>query len=156
MSISARYTHTNLIARDWRRLANFYQQVFGCIPVPPERDLSGDWLDRATGLPQANIRGMHLRLPGHGETGPTLEIFCYNELCAEAPLPAVNRPGLAHLAFAVDDVPAARQAVLDAGGSDLGQLVHTEVPGVGLLTFIYVRDPEGNILELQQWTRRNT
>ena len=34
----ARYAHTNLIARDWRRLSDFYVRVFGCVPVPPERD----------------------------------------------------------------------------------------------------------------------
>ena len=41
MTITARYVHTNLIARDWRVLARFYQEVLGCVPVPPERDLSG-------------------------------------------------------------------------------------------------------------------
>jgi len=30
-----KYTHTNLVARDWRRLADFYIKVFGCTPVPP-------------------------------------------------------------------------------------------------------------------------
>ena len=68
-----KYTHTNLVARDWRRLADFYIKVFGCTPVPPERDLSGDWLDKATSLQDAHIRGVHLRLPGHGDAGPTLE-----------------------------------------------------------------------------------
>jgi predicted enzyme related to lactoylglutathione lyase len=33
-----RYVHTNLIARDWRKLAAFYQLVFGCLPVPPEME----------------------------------------------------------------------------------------------------------------------
>ena len=29
----ARYGHTNLVANDWRALAKFYQEVFGCVPV---------------------------------------------------------------------------------------------------------------------------
>jgi hypothetical protein len=37
----ARYGHTNLIARDWRRLATWYERLFGCVPVPPERDYAG-------------------------------------------------------------------------------------------------------------------
>ena len=32
--------------RDWRRLASFYEAVFGCTPVPPERDYSGDLAER--------------------------------------------------------------------------------------------------------------
>ena len=38
MITGARYVHTNLIARDWRELARFYVEVFGCELVPPERD----------------------------------------------------------------------------------------------------------------------
>ena len=71
------FAHTNLIAKDWKRLAAFYREVFGCEPVPPERALSGQWLDRATGIEGAKISGIHLRLPGFGDSGPTLEIFEY-------------------------------------------------------------------------------
>jgi hypothetical protein len=35
--IRARFAHTNLVADDWRQLASFYEEVFGCIPLPPER-----------------------------------------------------------------------------------------------------------------------
>ncbi|MFN2155425.1 MAG: VOC family protein, partial [Anaerolineae bacterium] len=84
MPVRARYVHTNLVARDWRALAAFYERVFGCTPVPPERALSGPWLERATGLNEVQIRGVHLRLPGHGESGPTLEVFQYSDLAAAA------------------------------------------------------------------------
>jgi catechol-2,3-dioxygenase len=36
--IEARFGHVNLVARDWRRLADFYTRVLGCEFVPPERD----------------------------------------------------------------------------------------------------------------------
>jgi hypothetical protein len=75
MCIAAKYVHTNLIAEDWRALADFYQRVFGCVPVPPERDFQGEALEAGTGIPGAHLRGVHLRLPGWGEDGPTLEIF---------------------------------------------------------------------------------
>lgn len=66
MPMQARFAHINLIARDWQRLARFYEEVFGCVLVPPERDFSGLWLESATGVPGAHIRGAHLRLPGFG------------------------------------------------------------------------------------------
>jgi predicted enzyme related to lactoylglutathione lyase len=151
MTVEARFVHTNLIAQDWRRLARFYEQVFGCTPVPPERNLVGQWLEDATGVPGAEIRGIHLRLPGYGEEGPTLEIFQYNRR-AERPETAINRPGFAHLAFAVDDVEVARDAVIEAGGGTVGEVVSLEVPGAGRATFVYLTDPEGNIIELQRWS----
>ena len=48
MIAGAKYGHTNLIAKDWRSLARFYQEQFGCIPVPPERRFKGT-LTTATG-----------------------------------------------------------------------------------------------------------
>ena len=150
MAIQAKYVHTNLIARDWRSLAAFYESVFACTRVPPERDLSGDALERGAGVPGATLRGVHLRLPGCGPEGPTLEIFTYNAL-ANAQQPAANRPGFGHIAFAVSDVAAARDAVIAAGGSAHGDVV-TTAAGERQVTWAYVRDPEGNLIELQVWS----
>jgi predicted enzyme related to lactoylglutathione lyase len=147
-----KYAHTNLIAQDRQRLSSFYQEVFGCVPVPPERDLSGTWLDRATGIRGARISGLHLRLPGWGDDGPTLEIFQYDTMPEHPPV-TPNTPGFSHIAFAVDDVAAVVQAVFDQGGSAVGELTQREVPGVGRLTFQYVADPEGNIVEIQNWKK---
>jgi len=151
MTINARFVHVNLVAQDWKRLAEFYQEVFGCVPVPPERDLSGRWLDASTGIRDAHIRGVHLRLPGYGDDGPTLELFQYDHQL-QRPESAANRPGLGHIAFAVDDVEAARDAVIAAGGGTLGETVSVKIPGAGPITFVYATDPEGNIVELQAWS----
>ena len=150
MTLCARFVHTNLVARDWRALAAFYERVFGCRPMPPERDLAGQWLDDATGLREARIHGVHLRLPGHGDSGPTLEVFQYDEQLEPTPT-APNRPGLGHIAFAVDDVDAACAAIVRAGGSLVGEIVHVEIPGAGAIAFAYAADPEGNIIEVQRW-----
>ena len=149
--MKAKYKHTNIIARDWQALAQFYQVVFGCLAVPPKRELSGDWLDKGTGVKDARFAGAHLRLPGHGSDGPTLEIYQYSQSEPKPPA-AANREGIMHLAFEVDDVAEATNEVLRNGGNKLGEITSSEVEGVGLLTFVYLTDPEGNIIELQSWT----
>ena len=149
--INARFVHTNLIARDWRCLADFYQRVFGCVFVPPERDFKGEKLEAGTGIAGAALCGAHLRLPGYGEDGPTLEIFTYTPLANGSP-GAVNRPGFGHIAFTVDDVPAARSEVLAAGGQAVGEVVTLTIAGGARVTWCYVTDPEGNIIELQAWS----
>lgn len=146
----ARYGHTNLIARDWRRLAGFYERLFGCVLVPPERNYRGADLERGTGVAGAALRGVHLRLPGHGLDGPTLEIYTYESL-EDAPIPAVNRPGWGHLAFGVDDVESARATVLGNGGGSVGEVVTLSTAVGRRVTWCYVSDPEGNIVELQSW-----
>jgi len=145
-----RYGHTNLIARDWRKLAKFYTDLFGCTPVPPERDYAGPDLERGSGVPGATVRGVHLRLPGFGDEGPTLEIYTYS-LLADGPPPAVNRPGFGHVAFGVSSVEDARKAVLAAGGTPVGDVVTLTTATGARVTWCYVTDPEGNIVELQSW-----
>jgi YD repeat-containing protein len=147
----ARYGHTNLIAKDWRKLARFYQDVLGCVPVPPERHYDGEDLERGTGIHGAEVDGVHLRLPGHGADGPTLEIFTYTSL-AYRPTRSVNRPGFGHIAFMVDDVAAGREEVLRHGGSAVGDVVTLTAADGRRVTWTYLTDPEGNVIELQAWS----
>ena len=145
-----RYAHTNIVARDWKALALFYIKAFGCKRKLPERNLRGAWLDKATSLKGAQIQGIHLKLPGCGVGGPTLEIFQYSRQ-ERGKRPTVNRPGFAHIAFSVASVAKALEKVKRCGGGRVGRVVSTEVEGVGHINFAYARDPEGNIIELQKW-----
>ena len=148
--MATRYAHVNIIANDWRMLCDFYQAVFDCEPWSSERDHHGPHIDALTGIPGARVQGRHLRVPGHGDNGPTIEIFTFVENGENFPKP-LNRPGLAHLAFEVDDVDAKRAQIKQLGGDDYGELVTIDIPQAGRLTLLYMSDPEGNVVELQKW-----
>jgi predicted enzyme related to lactoylglutathione lyase len=150
MISGAHYTHTNLIARDWRRLAQFYESVFGCVPVPPERAYAGAELEALTAVPGARLSGAHLRLPGSAADGPTLEIFEFGSPTPDS-TPSVDRPGFSHLAFEVDSVSDALAEVLHAGGSAVGEIVVLTTATGAQVTACYACDPEGNVIELQSW-----
>jgi len=152
MTIKAKYVHTNLIAEDWRSLARFYQEVFGCIPIPPERDFQGEMIEAGTGIPGVRLQGIHLRLPGYEDFEPTLEIFSYSPKADRAST-AVNRPGFSHIAFQVDDVSAGRVAFLAAGGRPIGDVVTLKIATGDMVTWCYLTDPEGNLIELQSWDK---
>jgi len=147
-----RYAHTNIVARNWKKLSDFYINVFSCTVKPPERKLSGDWLDQATGLSKAELEGVHLLLPGHGDSGPTLEIFSYKTTHESEPIMA-NYSGFTHIAFEVDDVDQTLNDALNNGGKLLGKVTEKRVGGIGFLKFLYFRDPEGNIVEIQSWKK---
>ena len=148
----AKYVHTNLIAEDWQRLAAFYSAVFGCTLVLPERDYAGDALDAGTGLRGAHLRGVHLRLPGYGDGGPTIEIYNYNVLEPRL-VTAVNRPGFGHIAFEVQDVAQARAEILANGGATVGEIVTLTTQDGTRVTWCYMTDPESNVIEIQSWSR---
>ena len=147
-----RFAHTNIAAKDWKSLSDFYIKVFDCTVKPPERRLSGNWLDRATGLTNARLEGIHLLLPGHGDQGPTREVFTYTDMPDNGPIMA-NHVGLAHIAFEVEDVGQTFAVAMKNGGQPLGKVTEREVEGIGTLTFVYFRDPEGNIVEIQSWSK---
>lgn len=143
-----RFGHLNIVARDWRVLAHFYAHVFGCEILAPERNLSGPVMEAGLGVAGAALQGVHLRLPGYGEGGPTLEIYTYQPLID---MPAnVRRSGFGHIAFQVADIAATRHAVLAAGGHAVGDIVTTHA-GARRVLWCYVTDPEGNGIELQTW-----
>ncbi|WP_290758189.1 VOC family protein [Anaerostipes sp.] len=58
----------------------------------------------------------------------------------------LNKCGIAHPAFEVEDVEVALQLLLEKGGKQIGEVVKTAV-------FVYAADCEGNIIEMQSWSK---
>lgn len=147
-----RYVHTNIISKDWRKLADFYIKVFNCEIVPPIRSQTGEWLARGTGVSNAQLEGAHLRLPGYGKNGPTLEIYQYSQI-EESPQSVSNQQGYGHIAFEVENVEEVVAHILKEGGQKYGEIIVKKIKGIGVITFTYIKDPDGNIIELQSWDK---
>jgi predicted enzyme related to lactoylglutathione lyase len=145
-----KYIHTNLTVENLEKIAEFYQKIFGCIPVRSPGDLDSEWVEKITAVENAAIRYVHLMLPGYGQDGPELELIQYrNEV--SYPDKISNCSGYGHLAFSVDNVQEVLKKIIEEGGGAIGEVVTTEVPNRGLLTEVYATDPEGNIIELQHY-----
>ncbi|MGY4690867.1 VOC family protein [Salibacterium sp. K-3] len=150
--MSIKYAHTNIVAKDWRRLSDFYVKVFDCKPVLPERDLSGKWIENVTNIDNVSIKGIHLTLPGY-DAGPTLEIFQYYPENPERQPSNISNQGFAHIAFVVDNVEEVLNKLMEYGGKKHGALEKKEFESLGVLTIVYAEDPEGNIIEIQNWEK---
>jgi len=153
--VSIKYVHTNIIAKDWKKLAEFYIEVFNCKPQYPERDLSGAWIDKMTNIDNVKIRGIHLSLPGYDE-GPTLEIFEYEPMISRNHQPMINYQGFGHMAFHVDtakEVEEVTEKLIEHGGQALSEIISKDYNGIGILTVVYAQDPEGNFIEIQNWSK---
>ncbi|MDO5520864.1 MAG: VOC family protein [bacterium] len=148
-----RYVHTNIIAKDVANLIAFYKQVFRCRSIGETRNLQGEWLDKMTSLNHTHITGEHLLLPGYEDEHPTLEIFSYDEMKSRMPA-EINRLGITHIAFEVDNVEETLAKVIEHGGKAYGELVKADYPNDMEAIFVYAQDPEGNIIELQSWSKK--
>ncbi|MCX7708308.1 MAG: VOC family protein [Clostridia bacterium] len=149
---SIKYVHTNIVAKDWRKLSQFYIDVFDCKLLQPERDLSGEWIDTMTAIKDVRIRGVHLALPGY-ESGPTLEIFSFEPEVSRNQEPKINLHGFGHLAFHVDHVEEILNKLIAHGGERLGDVITKKYETLGTLTAVYAKDPEGNFVEIQNWKK---
>lgn len=147
-----RYVHTNIISNDWKRLADFYVKVFQCELVPPIRNQSGEWLSKGTGVQNAKLQGAHLLLPGYGKSGPTLEIYQYQKI-EDQDIINPNTKGFGHIAFEVNDVEKVVLELEKYGGERFGAISSRIIDDVGKITFVYARDPDGNLIELQNWEK---
>lgn len=141
-----RLSHISLVARNADRLASFYIDAFGCRKLAGPRRLSGAAVSRGNGLPGSEITSIWLGLPE--QDAPFLEFLEYTPSSNRA-WPRVDEPGYGHMSFDVADIRVAMANVLEAGGSSQGQLTNFGTEDRPFF-IVYVRDPEGNVLELEQ------
>ncbi len=138
--------HISITARSADSLAAFYISAFDCQEMRPPRRLSGEVVSRGNGLPDSVIYSIWLRFPE--QDMPFLELLEY-DTSADRVAPRVDEIGLGHLAFGVTDIASSMDRVLTAGGTALGQVTNFGTEDAPLL-IVYMRDCEGNILELEQ------
>jgi catechol 2,3-dioxygenase-like lactoylglutathione lyase family enzyme len=152
--MKTRIAHVSITAGNLDRLKEFYMNALGFEVARPERDFSGDWLERGTGVTGAEFRRIHLRLPGADPDGTHLELIEYSETVNGGAPPAANLSGLRHIAIEAGSPGELRKLhdlVLENGGGELGEIAEQEIDGLGTVTFVYLTDPEGNIIELLNW-----
>ena len=137
-----RYLHVCINAKDWNKLSQFYQNVFGCVPLEPRRNHFGERIEKMWGgLDGLRIVGEHVGVPGYAEgfDGPTLEIFTNN-------MPekgSITDYGLTHICFEVENEGEVVDRILENGGS----LISTYDDPRNVRT-VFTRDPEGNVVEI--------
>jgi catechol 2,3-dioxygenase-like lactoylglutathione lyase family enzyme len=139
-----RFDQTKFLAKDIEALVTFYEDALDCEVVVPPQEVD-PVVSRAVGVPEATVSLTILRLPGRGSRGPVLELYT-----VDGPTPETwhHQPGQGQIAFEVEDLEPAIGKFVAAGGSKLGEVVEWEAPSGSSARFIYLNDPEGNIVDL--------
>ncbi len=140
--------HVAVSTPDLDRLVAFYTDVVGFEPVMNTEWSERPLVDRMIGLDGSAARQVMLKAGN-----AYLELFEYS-----APTPRPNTPdrppsdhGYTHICLDVTDIDA-EHARLSANGMTFHSTPPTveEMGGVERLRAIYGRDPDGNIVELQE------
>jgi catechol 2,3-dioxygenase-like lactoylglutathione lyase family enzyme len=138
--------HVGLVARNLERLAAFYRDAIGFVEVAAmEWSRGSPEVDQIVGVEDSAARLVMMRLGG-----VMLELFEYSSPTIEGSA-ADRQPyhrGYAHLCLDVTDIDAEYERL-----RAMGMTAHAPPPAPVLgmpMRAIYMRDPEGNIVELQE------
>jgi catechol 2,3-dioxygenase-like lactoylglutathione lyase family enzyme len=142
--------HTGLTVSSLDRSVAFYRDVLG-FEVLAEQEKQGGYLAEIVGYPDVHVKMAHLRLPASDHR---LELFEYVQPTGEAGAHEPRMVGPTHLCMLVDDLPSVHARLEDAGVEFFSRpvLVDTGINTGGY--GVYLRDPDGIILELFQPPRR--
>jgi catechol 2,3-dioxygenase-like lactoylglutathione lyase family enzyme len=137
------FVHVGLVVEDLDETVRFLALLgFDC---GKPGVFSGDWIDRIIGLKNVTVEVVMARGPDGRDM---FEVVRFHSPAAGGgePEPAANRPGLRHIAFAVDDVRGVVDRIRDAGWDTVGEIVDYQ----NTFLLCYVRGPDGLIVELAE------
>jgi catechol 2,3-dioxygenase-like lactoylglutathione lyase family enzyme len=141
-----RLHHTGLTVTDLQSSLDFYCGVVG-FEILFAQEKRGGYLADIVGYPDAHVRMAQLVLPGSEHR---LELFEY-----VAPEPVVRRAepretGLTHVCLVVDDIVETTRRLAAGGAAAPAEPVPVDTGANAGGRAVYVRDPDGVILELFQ------
>ena len=141
-----RIHHTGYTVSDLDRSVAFYRDLLGC-EVIAQQEKQGGYLAAIVGYPDAHVRMAHLRLPD-GEH--VVELFQYVAPAGGAADVEPKNVGASHLCFVTGDLQADYERLAVAGVSFVSPPVAVDT-GINTGGYaLYLRDPDGIVVELFQ------
>jgi lactoylglutathione lyase len=135
--MTSAFNHIGLCVRDLERSKRFYTELLG---FELEREITppDDVSSKLMGLtPPLGFTAAYLL-----RDGLVLELlhFAAPEQATEPRARTMNEPGLTHVSVSVDDIDAVVARVAEYGGATL--------PDTRIANGVFIRDPDGQLLEL--------
>ncbi len=143
-----RFRHVAIIVEDLDRMVKFYTGVLG-LELKRDFEIESEEFRTGIGIKDAKARGAHLMVP---DSNVEIELFQFiDHQSAKEKTSIANMIGYRHMAFIVDDLEKAVE-ILKGNGVELFSepITVNEPESVRGFRFVYFRDPEGNIIELNK------
>ena len=138
--------HTGLTVSDLDRSLRFWRDGLG-MEVVMRQDKRGGYLEAIVGEPGADVRMAHLAFP---EGGHRIELFEYVEPRRAG---SERRPadvGFAHVCVVCDEIEPLLERMTAHGGRPFSGPVDVDTGANAGGRCLYMRDPDGHVLELFQ------
>jgi glyoxylase I family protein len=143
-----RLRHIAIVVNDLELIVNFYTQFLD-FKIKRRYLINGEEFRKGIGIPNASAKGAHLSIPSSEVELELLEFSGKTKEKSDFLLPDVH--GFRHIAFAVNDLDAYYNQLKSKGAQFISEPVTLKTPKeLAGIQFVYLRDPEGNIIELSQ------
>jgi catechol 2,3-dioxygenase-like lactoylglutathione lyase family enzyme len=137
--------HTSFTVADLERSLVFFRDTLG-LEVLGTREVRDEYFARIVGLPGCVVKAALLRLPG----GHHVELFEYVQPRGQSVAPRPCDPGSCHLSLLTPDLPALYEKLREKSVEFVSPpVLITAGPNRGGWG-LYLRDPNGILLELFQ------
>lgn len=136
------FNHTSFTVAEIGKSVEFWRDAMG-FELASLSPRNGDWQERITGVPGAELMVAHLY--GHGHH---MEFIQYTSGAENASAPPPSRHCAAHVCFEVKDILSVRERLFSAGATPQGEIVEVRNGPVEGCRACYIRDPNGIIVEL--------
>lgn len=138
--------HTGLTVTDLGASLKFWRDALG-MQVVLEQEKAGGYLEQITREPGAHVRMVHLAFDG---AGPRIELFQYLEPAGGRYVARPADTGFVHVCVACDDLEERFHRLVAAGGVPFTGPVEIESGANRGGRALYLRDPDGHVVELFQ------
>ncbi|MBZ6495915.1 VOC family protein [Natrinema longum] len=129
--------HVGITVSDLEETLAFYRDVLG-LPVADRFGVGGEAFSDAVGVEGASADFAHLEADG-----TRIELVEYEPEARGSPAAGLNQPGATHVGLSVDDL----EAFADALPADVPTISGPRTTESGT-TIMFLRDPEGNLIEV--------
>jgi glyoxylase I family protein len=142
-----RFRHVSIIVRDLEKMIDFYKDILGFSLIRKFNIQSEDF-QKGIGIADAEAQGAHLSVP---DSQFEIEMFQFKKAVYFDSMLQANTQGYRHLAFIVDNLQESYNELQGKGVIFQSEPITVKDPKeVAGFQFVYFRDPEGNIIELNQ------
>lgn len=136
------FDHTGFITPDIEVSVRFWEDVLG-FEAQPIGERRKSWIGQFMGVPDAQVRLVHLY--GHGTH---IEFIAFDRPNDIPVIARASQGNVAHICLRTDGVEALRERILAGGGSEQGTLVAIDEGIAKGLRGLYMKDPNGILIEI--------
>ncbi len=143
-----KFRHIAIIVRDLQKMIEFYTHTLG-FNIKRTFEIESDDFGKGVNIPDAKAKGTHLI---HPNSNIEIELFEFINNSTPNNTPSIaNAPGYRHIAFIVDDLEQSYKILEEKGMEFFSEPITVKEPKeVAGFKFVYFKDPEGNIIELNK------